>query len=106
MGREVEGEVSGWRGTGAHVHPWLIHVDAWQKPPQYCKVIILQLKKKKKGTVGGWGEVAILPKCGKIFINRDPNHMKAGDFCAYPAASQNLEWGLTYILGAPNIPAK
>ena len=37
----------GWRGVqdgGAHVHPWLIHVDVWQKPPQYCKVIILQLK--------------------------------------------------------------
>ena len=27
-----------------HVHPWLIHVDLWQKPPQYCKVISLQLK--------------------------------------------------------------
>ena len=32
-----------------------IHVDVWQKPPQYCKVISLQLKffkkykKKKKG---------------------------------------------------------
>ena len=20
---------------GTHVHPWLIHVDVWQKPPQY-----------------------------------------------------------------------
>ena len=32
---------SGW---GTHVHPWLIHVDVWQKPPQYCKVVSLQLK--------------------------------------------------------------
>ena len=32
---------SGW---GTHVHPWLIHVNVWQKPPQYCKVIGLQLK--------------------------------------------------------------
>ena len=32
---------SGW---GTHVHPWLIHVSVWQKPPQYCKVISLQLK--------------------------------------------------------------
>ena len=24
------------------VHPWLIHVDVWQKASQYCKVIILQ----------------------------------------------------------------
>ena len=27
-----------------HVHPWLIHVDVWQKTPQYCKEITLQLK--------------------------------------------------------------
>ena len=37
-----------WEGVqdgGTHVHPWLIHADVWQKPPQYCKVIRLQLKK-------------------------------------------------------------
>ena len=32
---------SGW---GAHVHPWRIHVNVWQKTLQYCKVISLQLK--------------------------------------------------------------
>ena len=49
----------GWRGRregrsgrGTHVNPWLIHVNVWQKPLQYCKVISLQLikingKKKK-----------------------------------------------------------
>ena len=36
---------SGW---GTHVYPWLIQVNAWQRTPQYCKVISLQLKKKKK----------------------------------------------------------
>ena len=39
---------SGW---GTHVNPWLIHVNVWQKPLQYYKVISLQLikiKKKKK----------------------------------------------------------
>ena len=49
MGREVGGG-SGW---GTHVRPWLIHVNVWQKPLQYCKVIILQLikinEKKKEG---------------------------------------------------------
>ena len=44
MGREVGGEFR----TGVHVHPWLIHVNVWQKPPQYCKVISLQLNKLKK----------------------------------------------------------
>ena len=46
MGREVGG--SGW---GTHVNPWLIHVNVWQKPLQYCKAISLQLIKiigKKK----------------------------------------------------------
>ena len=45
----------GWRGRweggsgwGIHVYPWLIHVNVWQKPLQYCKVISLQLIKKKK----------------------------------------------------------
>ena len=36
----------GWGGSsgrGTHVHPWLIHVNVWQKPLQYCKIISLQL---------------------------------------------------------------
>ena len=39
-GRREQG--SGW---GTHVNPWLIHVNVWQKPLQYCKVINLQLIK-------------------------------------------------------------
>ena len=42
---------SGW---GTHVTPWLIHVNVWQKPLQYCKVIGLQLIKineKKKDNI-------------------------------------------------------
>ena len=31
---------SGW---GTHVNLWLIHVNVWQKPLKYCKVINLQL---------------------------------------------------------------
>ena len=31
---------------GTHVHPWLIHVNVWQKPLQYFKVISLQLNFK------------------------------------------------------------
>ena len=27
--------------------PWLIHVNVWQKPPQYCKIISFQLKLKE-----------------------------------------------------------
>ena len=43
MEREVG---SGW---GTHVNPWLIPVNVWQKPLQYCKVISLQLIKINGG---------------------------------------------------------
>ena len=52
---QVEREVGGKLGWGIHVNPWLIHVNGWEKPLQYCKVISLQLIKineKKKG--GGY----------------------------------------------------
>ena len=42
------GRWEGGSGMGIHVYPWLIHVNVWQKPLQYCKVISLQLIKKKK----------------------------------------------------------
>ena len=38
----------GGSGWGTHVNPWLIHDNVWQKPLQYCKVIILQLIKIKE----------------------------------------------------------
>ena len=50
-----EGGGRGVRTEGTDVHPRLIHVDAWQNP-QYCKVIILQLKqliKKNKAKFVG-----------------------------------------------------
>ena len=37
------GRWEGGSGWGTHVHPWLIHVNVWQKSLQYCKVISLQL---------------------------------------------------------------
>ena len=39
-----EGVRMGDQNAGIHILPWLIHVNVWQKPPQYCKVISLQLK--------------------------------------------------------------
>ena len=36
-----------FKREGMYVHLWLIHVDVWQKPTQYCKAIILQLKINK-----------------------------------------------------------
>ena len=48
------GRREGGSGWGTHVNPWLIHVNVWQKPLQYCKVISLQLIKineKNKSTI-------------------------------------------------------
>ena len=42
-----DGRGEGGSGWWTHVHPWLIHANVWQKTPQYCKAINLQLKKKK-----------------------------------------------------------
>ena len=30
-----------------YVYLWLIHVDVWQRPKQYCRALVLQLKKNK-----------------------------------------------------------
>ena len=43
-GWDGEGGGRGVQEGGTHVHPWLIHVNVWQKPLQYYKVISLQLK--------------------------------------------------------------
>ena len=51
-GRSTLSSVTTWRGgmggreDQPHVYLWLIHVDVWQKPAQYCKAIILQFKIK------------------------------------------------------------
>ena len=36
-----------FKREGTYVYLWLIHVDVWQKPTQYCKASILQLKINK-----------------------------------------------------------
>ena len=47
----------GWRvrarfkREGTYVYLWLLHIVVWQKPTQYCKAIILQLKIDVKKTV-------------------------------------------------------
>ena len=42
---------------GTHVNPWLIHVNVWQRPLQYYKVISLQLiilKKNFQARIPEW----------------------------------------------------
>ena len=44
------GRREGGSGWATHVNPRLIHVNVWQKPLQYCKVINLQLIKINEKT--------------------------------------------------------
>ena len=44
MGWGLEGR---FKREGIYAYLWLIHSVVWQKPTQYCKLIILQLKIKK-----------------------------------------------------------
>ena len=44
-GMGLGGRWEGGSGWGTHANPWLIHVNVWQIPLQYCKVISLQLIK-------------------------------------------------------------
>ena len=37
-----------FKSEGTNVYLWLIHIDIRQKPTQYCKAIIFQLKQMKK----------------------------------------------------------
>ena len=65
------GRWEGSSGWGTHVNPWLIHVNVWQKPLQYCKVISLQLIKiiggknhcKKKRSWALFYSFTMLVKC-------------------------------------------
>ena len=43
--RHILPNENGVLGWGTHVNSWLIHVNVWQKPLQYCKVISLHLIK-------------------------------------------------------------
>ena len=70
----------GWDGqgggrrfqNGGHVHLWLIHVNVWQKLPQYFKVVGLQLKlvnkKKKKKENKGLSSQGYGFSCGHVWI--------------------------------------
>ena len=53
-GMGSRGRWEGELGWGIYVNPWLVHINVWQKPLQYCKEISLQLikingGKKKEG---------------------------------------------------------
>ena len=58
-----------WCGIKTEGVPRLIHVNVWQKPVQYCKVISLQLKKKKAEGVEGGGYCEITFNQGRCLCS-------------------------------------
>ena len=44
MGWEVGGR---FKREGTYIYLWLIHVEVWQKPTQYCNYPTLKNKKEK-----------------------------------------------------------
>ena len=80
----------GWRGRweggsgwGIHVKQWLILVNVWQKPLQYCKVISLQLIKKKNGSINPQGTVmrncfSVSYETVRVYFPLPPSSSKGG----------------------------
>ena len=64
MGREMGGR---FKREGTYVYLWLIHVDVWQKPTQYCKAIILQLPRcfNGKECTCNAGDLGLIPGSGR-----------------------------------------
>ena len=72
----------GW-GWGTHVNPWLIHVNIWQEPLQYCKVISLQLIK-----INGRGKTS---KLCYIYTMEYYSAIKKNSFQSVLMRQMNLE---------------
>ena len=43
-----------FKREGTYAYLWLMHIDVWQKPTQYCKAIVLQLKTKQNKTLSAY----------------------------------------------------
>ena len=70
------GRQEGGSGCGTHVNPWLIHVNVWQKPLQYCKVISLQLIKINEKKSLNSGNFSFFPFVYSYFkIRRCSEHI-------------------------------
>ena len=85
------GRWEGGSGWGTHVNPWLIHVNVWQNPLQYCKVISLQLIKiNEKKT---WLVVFLILSCRNFLYSLGINPLLSISF----ANSFSHSFGLSFL---------
>ena len=85
VGRRIKRE-------GTYVYLWLIHVDIWQRPTQYCKVIFLQLKisvwrKKTFLNFYIWKDVFLLPLITLIGSVHPLNNNEGFPYVCHPCNS-------------------
>ena len=80
------GRWEGGSGWGIHVKPWLILVSVWQKWLQYCKVISLQLIKKKSK----------LPQAEPLRIR--PTLFIISYFLRFKSMPTSCHWKITSLL--------
>ena len=96
----------GWRGRweggsgwGIHLTPWLIHVNVWQNPLQYCKVISLQLIKNKKDTACWWQ--AVPGTVAREYHNRH-EHLQGLSLWGRGPAALDVFWPLWWLVLSRN----
>ena len=90
-------------GWGTHVNPWLIHVNVWQKPLQYCKVISLQLIKingKKNSIFKKQTSLSGSSTAGEKDLKLGPVHNEKTD--VYNLASKESGSLLLFMAGRLN----
>lgn len=58
-----------------------MHIDVWQRPPQHCKAIVLQLKKKKHASSGPHSSASA-----------HPHHPAKVDSCSESSQCYRRKW--------------
>ena len=85
---------------------WLIQVYVWQKPSQYCKAIILQLKSLAypgglagKESACNAGDLSLIPGSGRFPGEGNGNHSSilTGKFHGQRSLARHSPWDYTYI---------
>ena len=93
---EGSGEEGGGRGDrdGEHENPWLIHVNVWQNPLQYCKVISLQIIKTNENK-----------KVGLKLNIQKTKIMASGSITSWQIDGEIVETVSDFIFGGSKITA-
>ena len=102
-------EVGGrFERDGTHVYSWLINAAIWQKPTQYCKVIILPWKISKFKLKKQYRKIDCYAKDGLdsagVFRIRDSNKIRKGDKARKKSSwHTGFHWVLQHVYDGWNV---